>query len=258
MSSHQILKASLNATSSLALEFGPSLFAARDGRIIDQSGRVVAHASLSARQALELGLRTQGTSGQVLPGSSSSASLQSLLESRLRTRLSSLGSTLYKLNWKPWVTPSGLSRSRLRASALRTSEIAPTGSQKGWATPKACDSRGSAGARATKANEELPNAAALAGWPTATATATDAVKQGNVSPRPGMMGLSETVSTLRENPRPARLTGCGLVLIGSSAEMGDGGQLNPAHSRWLMGLPQEWDDCAPTETLSMLKRRKSS
>lgn len=256
MSCQTTFKDSRSVTSSLELEFGPSLFAALDGRIIDQSGREVAHASLSARQALELGMRTKGTFGQALPGSSSSVNLQSSLESKLQTRLSTLGSTLYKLTWKLWATPSGLFRSRLRASALRTSAIEPIGYRKGWATPKACDSRGSAGARASKANEELPNAAALAGWP--TATATDAIKQGNVSARPGMMGLSETVSTLRYNPRPARLTGYGLVLTGCSARMEGGGQLNPAHSRWLMGLPQEWDDCAPTETLSTLKRRKSS
>jgi len=55
---------------------------------------------------------------------------------------------------------------------------------------------------------------------------------------------------------PARLKPDGTILTGSGAEMESGGQLNPAHPRWLMGYPPEWDACAPTEMPSSRKSRQ--
>jgi len=55
----------------------------------------------------------------------------------------------------------------------------------------------------------------------------------------------------------AQLTS-GLTVIGSPAATEKPGQLNPAHSRWLMGYPPEWDACAPTVIPSSRKSRKPS
>lgn len=125
----------------------------------------------------------------------------------------------------------------------------------GWPTARAEDGE-SSGMRWSRGTADTLTAVAtqLAGWPTATATATDAIKRGGVSPRPGRMGLSET-APLAE---PIRITASGEMRIGSCAGMESGGQLNPAHSRWLMALPVEWDASAVMATLSISARPKRS
>lgn len=166
MLDQKMLKDSPNVTFSQELADGHTPSDWLDGTTKDLFGQAPALASLSPRQAQEMGLLTSGTYGHTGSTSSKSASLQSSLVSKLQASLQDSGSTLYRMTWKPWIMPSGRSLFRLRASALRTSETERTG----WPTPAGRDCKGGyKGGRIRNgkwSTDTLDVTAQLAGWPT--------------------------------------------------------------------------------------------
>lgn len=246
----------------------------------------VSHSGKRARGAERATLDIFGRHGS---HSSSSVALQSSLESRLRAEMASSGSTLFSLTWSDAVTPSGRRICALRASVLRTSGSGSTS----WPTPTRQDAAisGSAGYAKTATHNPgvtLTDAARMATWPTPqsrdgshgggqAARAMGETRHGSnlddfallaswVTPAardhkdtPGMATTGpDGRSRLDQLPRQAQLAASGLPQTGSPASTATRGQLSPAHSRWLMGYPHAWDDCAVTATPSSRKSRRHS
>lgn len=157
------------------------------------------------------------------------------------------------------INPDGSERNRLDRVGL-VAQLA------GWPTPMA-GTPAQNGNNAAGNTDSSRKTVDLAGWPTPVANDDNKTPEAHLAMKKRMgerdgSGADRTAITslqvMAKFTNPARLTASGELLTGSCAGMSGGGQLNPEHSRWLMGYPAAWGSCGATAMQSIRTRRPSS
>jgi len=245
--------------SSLGLGGGATRSVSLDGLTIERSGPAHAHVNLSARQARKKGLLTSGIFGPTGTGLSSSAALQSSLESRLRGHLT--GSPWCTVTWKRWATPWGQSLSKPRASVHGSSEtdfgLSPA--------MTATNARGNAYtySRGDKMKPRLSLVGKVRLLPALTATSYGS-NRGGAAGRTGKVRYSlpaliaRDARTAAARPKPRQRGTLPLICQIADMQGSNTGGLNPPWTAWFMGYPVEWAQCAPSAMPSSRKSRPSS